>query len=654
MTTVRFSVLGPLTAVQDGTPVPVTVGKLRVLLATLLLRPNEVVPADLLAERLWGRRAPANPRKVLRTYVVRLRQTLDLRDVIVTMPDGYLARLRTDQLDLLRFRALLHEAGQAADPLTERRLLHEALALWRGPVCAGVASETLQQIDVPPLAELHVHTLERRIELDAGLGEHASLVAELQALTAEHPFRERLWAQLMTALYRTGRQAEALETYRTVFRLLQDELGITPNAELRRLHQAMLAQSPVDTPDDLSDPPPPIPPRQLPAGVPAFVGRADELTALTAGTGAATVTGDAAATGVAAITGAAAVTGDAAITGAAAVTGDAAMTVSAIDGMPGVGKTALAVRAAHLLAPHHPGGQLFLNLRAHSQDDPPLDPADALDRLLRALGLPGEHVPERLDDRAGLYRSLLAERRVLVVLDDAASEAQVRPLLPGGGGCHVLITSRRRLSGLDVTHALSLDPLPAADAITLFARTAGAGRVAGSPRHLLAAVVEHCGRLPLAIRVTAARLRSHPTWRLTHLLDRLGDPRQPLRAGQRSVTAALDLSYRNLDEPQRQAYRLLGLNPAADHAVGAAAALMDTHPVRTERLLEQLLDAHLIEEPAPGHYRFHHLVRAHATQAAATVNASERRAALARLLAHHARLASEGTQADGAIGFRRT
>ncbi|PRX67703.1 DNA-binding SARP family transcriptional activator [Nonomuraea fuscirosea] len=642
MTTVRFSVLGPLTAVQDGTPVPVTVGKLRVLLATLLLRPNEVVPADLLAERLWGRRAPVNPRKVLRTYVVRLRQTLDLRDVIVTMPDGYLVRLRTDQLDLLRFRALLHEAGQAGDPLTERRLLHEALALWRGPVGAGVASETLQQIDVPPLAELHVHTLERRIELDAGLGEHASLVAELQALTTEHPFRERLWAQLMTALYRTGRQAEALETYRTVFRLLQDELGIAPNAELRRLHQAMLAQSPVVARDDLSDPPPPVPPRQLPAGVPAFVGRADELTALTAGRDAATVMGDAAATGVAAIT------------GAAAVTGDAAVTVSVIDGMPGVGKTALAVRAAHLLAPHHPGGQLFLNLRAHSQDDPPLDPADALDRLLRALGLPGEHVPERLDDRAGLYRSLLAERRVLVVLDDAASEAQVRPLLPGGGGCHVLITSRRRLSGLDVTHALSLDPLPAADAITLFARTAGAGRVAGSPRHLLAAVVEHCGRLPLAIRVTAARLRSHPTWRLTHLLDRLGDPRQPLRAGQRSVTAALDLSYRNLDEPQRQAYRLLGLNPAADHAVGAAAALMDAHPVRTERLLEQLLDAHLIEEPAPGHYRFHHLVRAHATQAAATVNASERRAALARLLAHHARLASEGTQADGAIGFRRT
>ncbi|WP_346114791.1 AfsR/SARP family transcriptional regulator, partial [Nonomuraea maheshkhaliensis] len=397
MTSVRFSVLGPLTAVQDGASVPVTVGKLRVLLATLLLRPNEVVPADLLAERLWGRRVPVNPRKVLRTYVVRLRQALGARDVIVTMPDGYLARLRTDQLDLLRFRALLQEAGRAADPLTERRLLHEALDLWRGPVCAGVASETLQQIDVPPLAELHVHTLERRIELDAGLGEHASLIAELRALTAEHPFRERLWAQLMTALYRTGRQAEALETYRTVFRLLQDELGILPNAELRRLHQAMLAQSPVEVTADEGEPPAPVPPRQLPADVPAFVGRTDELSALTAGTG------------------------------------TAGVTVTAIDGMPGVGKTALAVHAAQLLAPHHPGGQLFLDLRAHSRDDPPLDPADALDRLLRALGLSGEHVPERLDDRAGLYRSLLAERRVLIVLDNAADEAQVSPLLPGAG-----------------------------------------------------------------------------------------------------------------------------------------------------------------------------------------------------------------------------
>lgn len=592
MTTVRFSVLGPLTVVLDGTPAPITVGKIRILLATLLLRPNEVVPSDLLIERLWGPRAPANPRKVLQIYVVRLRQALGLRHVILTMPGGYLARLQADQLDLLQFHRLVQEAGHAADPETERRLLHEALDLWRGPVCADIASETLHQIDVPPLAELRLHTLERRIGIDADQGEDATLIAELRALTAEHPFRERLWAQLMTALYRTGRQAEALETYRAVFRLLQDELGISPNAELRRLHQDMLTEKPVEAPA-ASGPPAPVPPRQLPADVPVFAGRADELTVLDGGADA------------------------------------AAMVVTTIDGMAGIGKTTLAVHAAHLLAPRFPDGQVFVDLHGHSQGATPLGPADALDRLLRALVRPGERIPAHLDDRVGLYRSLLAGRRLLIVLDNAASEAQVRPLLPGGVGCHVLITSRRRLTGLHATRAVTLDVLTEADALTLFTRTAGADRVAGESRRLLATAVERCGRLPLAVRVAAARLRSHPTWDLAHLLGRLGDDQQQLETG-------LELSYRDLDGPQRHAYRLLSLHPA-DQDADAAAALLGIPPARAERLLEQLLNVHLLQEPAPGRYRFHPLVRDHAVRAAREVSADDRRAAMTRLLDHYAR-----------------
>ncbi|MEU4222987.1 BTAD domain-containing putative transcriptional regulator [Nonomuraea sp. NPDC026600] len=240
MTAVRFSVLGPLRVERDGRTISVPGGKVRTLLATLLLRPNQIVPLDLLTERLWGHRPPKQPLRALRTDLARLRRSLDLGPLILTEPGGYVARLRPEQLDLLEFQELVRAADQAKAATLKSRLLRDALRLWRGPVCADVESEAFHRIDVPPLAEQRLHVLERRIDLDAQLGKAAELTVELRALTAEHPLRERFWAQLMTALCRSGRQAEALETYRTVSRLLKEELGIGPNAELRRLHQAML------------------------------------------------------------------------------------------------------------------------------------------------------------------------------------------------------------------------------------------------------------------------------------------------------------------------------------------------------------------------------------------------------------------------------
>ncbi|MGP4101894.1 AfsR/SARP family transcriptional regulator [Nonomuraea sp. KM90] len=685
MIPVRFSVLGPLSVVRHGTRVAVPGGKMRTLLAALLLRPNQVVPSDRLAERLWGRDLPRDPRRVLQTSVVRLRQSLDLTDSIRTDGGGYVARLEPDQLDLLEFRHLIRSAAGAANPVLEGRLLHEALALWRGPVCADVESDVLHRTDVPPLIELRLRAIERRVDIDAQLGRSAALVPELRRLTAEHPLRQRFWAQLMTALHRTGRQADALDAYRTVSRLLKEELGIEPNAELRELHQDILTRqheprerSPLhgqedddvttfatrpaaernDTPatpepafgtlirtwreqalltqDQLAAraglnvrtvrrleagelrrprstslrklaealgqdatelsiimrstgeaPGGPLParatPRQLPTDVVAFVGREGELAVLDR-------------------------------------IGDAdTVAITVIDGMAGAGKTALAVRAGHLLASRFPDGDLFVDLHGFTRGTAPADPADTLGHLLGVLGVPGETLPRHVDDRAALYRSVLAGRRMLIVLDNAANEAQVRPLLPGAGNCLVLITSRRRLVSLDDAWTVSVDVLPPADAIALFTETAGKERVAGTPAEVLAEVVRRCGLLPLAIRLAAARLKAHPAWGARHLLERLARPGRrlgELHAGQRSVSAAFDLSYRALTVAERRAYRLLGLHAGMDITRDAAAALLATSVRDASVLLDRLHGVHLLQEPAPGRYRFHDLVRAHAAEVA--------------------------------------
>ncbi|MEV0382041.1 tetratricopeptide repeat protein [Nonomuraea sp. NPDC050643] len=399
---------------------------------------------------------------------------------------------------------------------------------------------------------------------------------------------------------RTVRRLESGELRRprgTSIRLLAQALELD-DAELSLLTRAGSAPPPGARPAR------PVP-RQLPADVAAFVGRAREL----------------------------------------ALLGDAAtVVITAFDGMAGVGKTALAVHAAHRLAPRFPDGDLFVDLHGYTQGMAPSDPSDTLARVLGLLGVPGESIPQHADDRAALYRSVLAGRRMLIVLDNAADEAQVRPLLPGTSGCLVLVTSRRRLIGLDDARTVSVDVLPLADAIALFTQTAGAERVAGAARDEPAEVVRRCGLLPLAIRLAAARLKDHPAWSVGHLLERLEEHRRrlgELQAGQRSVTAALDLSYRELGEAERRAYRLLGLHAGADIAPDAAAALLDITAARASALLDQLMEAHLLQEPAPGRFRLHDLIRAHAAATAAGEEPeADRRAALTRLLDHYCRAAS--------------
>jgi tetratricopeptide (TPR) repeat protein/transcriptional regulator with XRE-family HTH domain len=360
--------------------------------------------------------------------------------------------------------------------------------------------------------------------------------------------------------------------------------------------------------DARTPPPSGAVPRQLPAAPPAFIGRVAESADL------------------------------------GRILDTSSVVITSIDGMAGVGKTALAVHAAHRMAGRYPDGQLFIDLQGYTEGVEPVEPGDALDRMLRALGVPGDQIPPDLDDRAALFRSRLAGRKILVLLDNAVSEAQVAPLLPGTPECLVMITSRRRLVGLDQTRVVSLDVLPLQDAIALFTSAAGEDRTAGAPAEAVREVVELCGRLPLAVRIAAARLRARPAWSVETLGNKLQDQQHllvELEAGSRSVAAALESSYRDLEPQVRRGYGLLGLHPGAELDSYAVAALLDADVSDADRLIDQLIDAHLLQEPAPGRFAFHDLVRAHA-RAMSNRDDSEpdRRAAITRLLDYHCHTAA--------------
>jgi DNA-binding SARP family transcriptional activator/tetratricopeptide (TPR) repeat protein len=619
---VRFRLLGPM-AVDDiaaGGAVPGG-ARLRVLLAALVLRANTPVSRETLVEAVWDGEPPSGAEVTLRAHILRLRRALgpEAGARIETRDPGYQIRLACSEADVLEFDALCRATGRAlraADWKEASAIGARALELWRGEPLLDVPSHLLRNEFTPRLEQLLVQVREDCIEADLQLGQHAQLVVQLRELTAVYPLRERFHAQLMLALAHGARRSEALEAYRHARRVLVDQLGIEPGPELRDLHERVLAGelepgvALVGAATHSREAATPVAPRQLPTAAQHFIGRhveLDELTRLLDETDASGGT----------------------------------VVISAIDGMAGIGKTALAVHAAHRLAEKFPDGQLFIDLHGYTQGHPPRTPGDALAWLLQSLGVPPERIPTDDEQAAALYRHRLDGTATLIVLDNAATEAQVRPLLPGTGSCLALVTSRKRLKGLDDAHVISLDLLSPPDALALLRAVAGAGRV--QPEDPLAdELAGLCGYLPLALRIAASLLRHRPAWPLEHLAGQLRDQHRRVTAlsdGERELAAVFNLSYASLKAPHRQLWRLLGLIAGPDLDVYAAAALAECDPVTITGLLEDLVDHNLLTAHAPGRYRLHDLLRVQARTLAEADPESEREVAMDRLLHYYAHTA---------------
>jgi DNA-binding SARP family transcriptional activator/tetratricopeptide (TPR) repeat protein len=618
----QFGVLGPLQVVTGHSDDPgvVSAPRLRTVLAVLLWRANRPVPVDELADLVWDGAPPGGAPQAVRGLVMRLRRRLDEQAAarIVTCAPGYAIEVSSDELDASRFETLTRQAdaairaGRWADAA---RAAAEALGLWRSTPLVDVPSQLLRDQWVPILEQLHVQVLAWRIEADLYEGRHEQLIPELRELTARHPLRENFHGQLMLALAGSGRRAEALAAYREARRTLAAELGIDPGGELRRLHQRILAgDASLTAPPTASDAPGAAPaqtapvPRQLPASVRSFVGRQAEAGRL-----------------------------DGLVRQAAKTAGGGTVVISAIDGMAGVGKTALAVHAAHRLAGEFPDGQLFIDMHGYTQGHEPRPAGEALEVFLRALGVRPERVPPGTDERAAMFRQRLAGTRTMIVLDNTVSEAQVRPLVPGSAGCLVLATSRRRLKGLDEAHVLSLDVLPRADALELFRAVAGPGRVPPDDP-VLPEIVELCAQLPLALRIAAALLRHRPVWTPEYLARLLRAQQARISAlsdGERDLGAVFDLSYHSLTDAEQLTFRCLGLFPGPDFDAYATAALTGTDPAAAARLLEELVDHNLVIQHLPGRYRLHDLIRLHARALADRDPVPARDAALDRLMDYY-------------------
>jgi len=589
---VEFRLLGPVGVWDGGAPVPVGGSKPRTLLAALLLNRGAVVPAQRLVDVVWGEAPPDSARGLVQNYVSTLRRSLhrdDRDEIILTRPPGYLLRAEPAQLDLVRFErdvAAGREAAAAGRYQEAADLLRRALSLWRGSALGGVDSELLASA-AARLDELRLAVIEERVAADLALRRYEALIPELIGLVGHHPTREGLRGQLMLALYRAGRQAEALAVYRTGRRALLEELGAEPGPALRDLHEAMLRGD--DTAlrgNDLGTvrSAERTVPAQLPPVPADFTGRVAQIVALTQRLAPTDV-----------------------------------VPVSVITGKGGTGKSTLAVRVGHELTGRYPDGQLVASLRGMT--DTPAQPEAVLAQFLEALG--DADPPVTLAQRTDRYRSLLAGRRVLVVLDDAASEAQVRPLLPGTPGCAVLVTSRGRLPGLAGADLVELDVMDAAEATAMLGRIAGDERVAAEPDAALA-LVERCGRLPLAVRIVGARLATRRHWTVAQLRGRLDDEERrldELEVGDLQVRASLGLSFAALGGRARRALRRLGLLGLADFPAWVLAAVLDTTEQDADAVLERLLDAQLLDftvtdEAGQARYQLHDLLRIYAAERA--------------------------------------
>jgi DNA-binding SARP family transcriptional activator/tetratricopeptide (TPR) repeat protein len=632
----RFEVLGPLRVWRGETVVDLGPVQQRVVLAVLALQAGRPVGRQQMINAVWGEATPRNAVNLIQRHVSGLRRVLEPErpghapsGLLAWTEAGYLLTVPKGALDLEVYESELSRAraartagrvGEAAEAL------HSALGLWRGPVCDGLVSPFLDA-QADRLDESRIGVLEERIELDLATDVHADLIAELRDLAAEYPLRERLRGLLMLALYRAGRQADALAAFRDARRHLRDELGVEPGAALQQLHQQILAADPklAGAPSEGASATVALRrtiPAQLPHGIPDFTAREAELGQL-----------------------------NALVRRSSDDVGNAVV-IMAISGTAGVGKSALAVHWAHQVRDLFPDGQLYVNLLGFGPAGSAVEPAEAIYGFLEAFAVPSDRIPIDLDARAALYRSMLVGSRVLVVLDNARDVDQVRPLLPGSPGCVVVVTSRNQLMSLvavDSAHPMELDLLPDSEARHLLSRRLGRDRVAGEAASV-DEIIEACAGLPLALAVAAAHAAANSRLPLSALADALRETHGRLDAldgGDQytDVRAVFSWSYQALGAPAARLFRMLGLHAGPDIGTSAAVSLAGMPLAETRRELANLVRAHLLTEWSPGRFALHDLLREYASELSATYDtAADRRRALHRVLDHYLHTAHSADQ----------
>lgn len=620
MDDVEFRLLGAVGVWRDGQRLGPATAQQRSVLASLLLEPDRAVSVERLINTLWGSKPPASARNAVQGHVSRLRRLLTpLAGVEVrTSAQGYCLAADPHRVDLHRFRDLVREARQL-EPAKARDRLETALAEWHGPALTGVAGRWLPDIVSPALDEERLSAIEELSALDVNASRYEEVIGRLSALVTEHPLRERLVFLLLTALHHGGRRTDALTLFRTVRQRFVEELGIEPGEELQRAHQNILrGQSPPAGTRSSGM----ATPRQLPPDIEHFTGREAELASM----------------------------GD-----ALPETGQAlsrATPIQLVTGTGGVGKTSLAVHWAHRMRDRFPDGQLHADLRGFGPTGSPVPPTDVVRMFLEALGVPDSRIPSTLESRVGLYRSLLADRSVLVVLDNARDADQIRPLLPGSPGSLVLITSRDALNGLvaaEGARPMRLNPFSAAEARDLIIRRLGAASVAAE-REAIDGLISVCAGLPLTLTIMAARAIAQPGLPLAALLPDRGDLDGELDAfegddARSDLRTVFSWSHRALSEEGARLFRLLGLHEGATSTIAAAASLTGTPLSVARRSLVELARAHLTVERAPGRHSRHDLLWAYARELVHVHDTgTARQEALHRLLDHYLHTALLGDQ----------
>lgn len=624
-----FSLLGQLRAARDGVDLDLGSPQQRTTLAALLMGRGRLVTAEEIVTVLWGDAVPRTARGTLRTYVHRLRRVLEAdgdEQIVGSAGGGYVLRVPEESVDSVRFDLAVREAEgnrDRGDFEAAATAFQTALDEWHGEALADLHGEWAD-LERARLGQRRTAVVEELAAVELRLGRPATAVERLTTTIREEPLRERAHELLILALYQSGRQADALAAYEKVRRLLRDELGVDPGNPLRELHQRILRADPTlpspSRPADSVPEPFDTKPAQLPVNLPVFVGRKTEHDALT----------------------------EMLRSGRRA---RPAPMAAVVHGMAGVGKTAFALRWAHAVASRFPDGQLYVNLRGFEEDGAAAEPADVLRAFLAALRVPPPHIPDRLDALTALYRSVLADRRCLIVLDNAKDGKQVLPLLPGSARSFVVITSRAALPGLVAatgSRTVALDLLSLPEATEMLAGRLGAARIAAEPEAALS-IIESCARLPLALALVCARAAYHPGFSLAAVAAELAEARGDLDVfgatdGATDIRSVLSWSYRALLAPAARLFRLLSVHPGGDIDARAAAALAGLPPARTLALLRELAAAHLVSERAPGRFGWHDLLRAYATELS---RADDGTAALHRLLDYYLHTAH---QAAGFFG----